>query len=226
MRRGALLLLLAACTSPGGSQDAGADARDAAAPLSGASGCADVVACAGRCDASDDACLRECALRTPNATDLANELLHCLDANTCFDAACVRTSCAAQVTACLQDGATRLAPQGTPSVGAVPAEYEGTWTSFATRWTIGPSGAVTRRRTLAARGCAASLEESGVALQLNERLAIAYRSGTLDVCGLSGAFTPFDEQYEHSLASGGTVLVLHDLGCQGAPDSCTSRFAK
>jgi hypothetical protein len=228
MRR-ALLVLLAACsTGPAAGADAGRDAQDAAAvaPVFGALACADLVTCAGACASTDDACLSRCALRTPEATNLANELLHCLDAHACTEAACVRTSCAMETTACLLDGAARLAPQGAPGPGAVPAEYVGTWSSPATRWTIGASGSVLRRRTIAARGCNASLEESGVALQLNERLVVSYSTGTLDVCGAQATPKPFEEQYEHSIAPDGTALVLLDLACTGPVDGCTSRFPK
>jgi hypothetical protein len=227
MRHAWLFVLVACSTGGAASADAGEDAHDAAPAFAhGALGCADLVACAGACASSDDTCLRGCALRTPEATKAANELLHCLDVHGCTEASCVRTRCAEEVTACLLDGATRLAPQGAPSAGAVPAEYVGTWSSPATRWTIAAPGTVARRRSLDARGCTASLEESGVGVQVGERLTVSFTSGTLDVCGAEATPMPIEERYEHSLAPGGAALVLRDVACTGPSDECSSSFAR
>jgi hypothetical protein len=150
---GAVSLLLVSCTGSSTGADGGAlplaDAGTAAGPpLS----CGQIVQCVDGCSATDSACLDGCIARaSSDGLAKATALAQCFQDQGCQDSACVQSSCAGELEACVGGGGLTGGPPvepNAPTVGSVPEELVGSWSRTAwgdtDRLTLGADGKGTR----------------------------------------------------------------------------------
>ena len=111
-----LAITLGACVIPPQPQSTSAPAP---APA-GATSCASIFDCYARCQTLDEACVATCETGA-DATTVANtrELTGCVLDHACADAACMQSTCSAELSACSGGGATAAPAVATGGVHAV-----------------------------------------------------------------------------------------------------------